>query len=55
MRRVKSLISADDSAKLILLGVWQKMLSRERGPIIRHKKLKWGLWQINNRGGVEIF
>ena len=41
MRRVKSLISADNSAKLILLGVGKKVKLRAR---TNYSSLESGVW-----------
>ena len=52
MRSVKSLISADNSAKVIRLGVGQKVEPQAR---TNNSSLESEvLGQINNRGGVEI-
>ena len=52
MSRVKSLMSADNSAKLVRLSVGQKVKPQER---TNNSPLESGVcWQINNRGGIEI-
>ena len=51
MRRVKSLISADNSAKLILLGVGKKVKPRAR---TNNSSLESGVWDKLITVGVEI-